>query len=40
MPGALRARTGDYRVLYSIDDDKHEIWIEDVRHRKNAYGGH
>jgi mRNA interferase RelE/StbE len=40
MPGVLRARTGDYRVLYMIDEDKHEVWIEDVRHRSKAYGGH
>lgn len=40
MPGVLRVRTGWYRVLYSIDDDKHEVLIEDVRHRSKAYGGH
>lgn len=40
MPGVLRVRTGDYRVLYSIEDDKHRVWIEDVRHRSKAYGGH
>ena len=40
MPGVLRVRTGDYRVLYSIDDDKREVLIEDVRHRSKAYGGH
>jgi mRNA interferase RelE/StbE len=40
MPGVLRLRAGDYRVLYTIDDDEHRVWIEDVRHRKNAYGGH
>jgi mRNA interferase RelE/StbE len=40
MPGVLRVRTGDYRVLYSIDDSKQEVWIEDVRHRSKAYGGH
>lgn len=40
MRGVFRARTGDYRVLYSIDDDKLELWIEDVRHRSKAYGGH
>jgi mRNA interferase RelE/StbE len=40
MPGVYRVRTGDYRVLYTIDEDKHEVWIEDVRHRSKAYGGH
>lgn len=37
MPGVLRVRTGDYRVLYTIDDDEREVWIEDVRHRSKAY---
>jgi mRNA-degrading endonuclease RelE of RelBE toxin-antitoxin system len=40
MPGVLRLRTGDYRVLYSIDDSKQHVRIEDVRHRSKAYGGH
>jgi mRNA interferase RelE/StbE len=40
LPGVLRARTGDYRVLYKIDEEKREVWIEDVRHRSKAYGGH
>ena len=40
MPGVLRFRTGNYRALFSIDDDKHEVLIEDVRHRSKAYGGH
>lgn len=40
VPGALRVRAGDYRVLYRIDDDKQEVWVEDVRHRSKAYGGH
>jgi mRNA interferase RelE/StbE len=40
MPGVLRVRTGDYRVLYSIVDSKQEVWIEDVRHRRKAYGSH
>lgn len=40
MPGVFRVRTGNYRVLYSVDDDEREVWIEDVRHRSKAYGGH
>jgi mRNA interferase RelE/StbE len=40
MRGVLRARTGDYRVLYKIEDDESRLWIEDVRHRSKAYGGH
>lgn len=40
MPGVFRIRKGDYRVLYSIEDEQREVWIEDVRHRSKAYGGH
>lgn len=40
IPGVIRARTGDYRVLYRVDDDIRGLWIEDVRHRSKAYGGH
>lgn len=40
MPGVLRVRKGGYRVLYRVDDDSREIWIEDVRKRSEAYGGH
>jgi len=40
MRGVFRARTGDYRVLYRVDDDERQLWIEDVRHRSKVYGGH
>jgi mRNA interferase RelE/StbE len=40
MTGVLRLRAGDYRVLYTVDDDSLQIWIEDVRHRSKVYGGH
>lgn len=40
MRGVLRVRVGDYRVLYTIDDDAREVWLEDVRHRSKVYGGH
>jgi mRNA-degrading endonuclease RelE of RelBE toxin-antitoxin system len=40
MPGVLRVRNGDYRVLYCVDDEQGMVWIEDVRHRSKAYGGH
>ncbi len=32
-----RIRTGDYRVIYIIDDDKRAIDIIAVRHRSKAY---
>jgi len=32
-----RARTGDYRVLYEIDDNKKAVHIFRIAHRKEAY---
>jgi mRNA interferase RelE/StbE len=32
-----RIRVGDYRVIYTIDDDKRAIDITAVRHRSKAY---
>jgi mRNA interferase RelE/StbE len=27
----------DWRILYQIDEDKHEILVADIRHRGDAY---
>jgi mRNA interferase RelE/StbE len=32
-----RVRIGDYRVIYSIDDDLQLVRVDYVRHRKDAY---
>ena len=32
-----RIRIGDYRVIYSIDDDEQIVEVIHVRHRKDAY---
>jgi mRNA interferase RelE/StbE len=32
-----RIRFGDYRVIYSVDDERGVVRIEYVRHRKDAY---
>ncbi len=32
-----RIRIGDYRILYMLDDSKHEIYIYRVAHRKDVY---
>ncbi|MBI3666712.1 MAG: type II toxin-antitoxin system RelE/ParE family toxin [Acidobacteria bacterium] len=32
-----RVRTGDYRVLYTVDDQRKEIMIFSVAHRREAY---
>jgi mRNA interferase RelE/StbE len=35
--GLWRARRGEYRVRYRIDDERHEIQVLDVDHRRDAY---
>lgn len=32
-----RIRVGDYRVVYEIDDNVHEVKIMRVRHRRDVY---
>jgi mRNA interferase RelE/StbE len=32
-----RVRVGDYRILYTIDDQGHEVRIFRIRQRKDAY---
>lgn len=34
-----RIRTGDYRILYRIDDGAKRIFIYRIKHRKDAYLG-
>lgn len=36
LEGEHSFRVGTYRIIYSIDEQDN-IWIETVRHRKNAY---
>jgi mRNA interferase RelE/StbE len=31
------ARRGTYRIIYRIDDDRHEVTVVDVNHRRDAY---
>ena len=35
--GQWRARRGEYRIRYVIDDDGNTIHILDIDHRRNAY---
>lgn len=35
--GLWRARRGEYRVRYRIDDDGHRIDVLSVEHRRSAY---
>jgi len=32
-----RARQGNYRIVYSIQDNELTIWVVKVGHRKNVY---
>ncbi|MBF0539012.1 MAG: type II toxin-antitoxin system RelE/ParE family toxin [Nitrospirae bacterium] len=32
-----RIRTGDYRIIYDIDDDKKQLTVLDIGHRKYIY---
>lgn len=33
----FRVRVGDWRILYSIEDNVLIIWILDIAHRRDAY---
>ncbi len=37
-PRLWRVRTGDYRVIYSSEDDVLLVLVINVRHRREAYG--
>jgi mRNA interferase RelE/StbE len=38
IPRLWRVRTGDYRVIYSVEDDVLLVLVINVRHRREAYG--
>ena len=35
--GTYRLRTGDYRVIYSVDSETETIVVYYIRHRREAY---
>jgi len=37
MPGVLRIRVADYRVLYQVHDDRLVVLVADVGHRREIY---
>lgn len=37
MPGRLRVDSGEYRILYEIDDKAQIVTIARIRHRREAY---
>ena len=32
-----RIRSGNYRIIYRIDDKKNEVFVYRIKHRKEAY---
>lgn len=38
QPRLWRVRTGDYRVIYTIEDEVLVVLVINVRHRREAYG--
>jgi len=37
LDGLWRARRGEYRVRYRINETKHEVVVLDIDHRRAAY---
>lgn len=37
LAGMRTARRGDYRVIFSLDDGQHRIYIHRIDHRADAY---
>ena len=37
LKNAWRIRSGDWRIIYEINDDKKEISIYRIKHRSKAY---
>jgi mRNA interferase RelE/StbE len=35
--GYYSARRGTYRIIYRIDEAKHQVEIHSIRHRRDAY---
>lgn len=40
LEGVWSARRGTYRILYRIDDDRREVIILRIGHRKDVYRSH
>lgn len=37
MAGLLRVDSGEYRILYRVNDSEETVVIERIRHRREAY---
>lgn len=38
-PDRFRLRVGDYRVVYTLNEEVHQVRVDRVRHRREAYRG-
>jgi mRNA interferase RelE/StbE len=38
-PERFRLRIGDYRVVFTLDDEARKVRVDRVRHRREAYCG-
>ena len=36
----FKLRIGDYRLFLDVDENKKEVWIRTLRHRREAYKHH
>jgi mRNA-degrading endonuclease RelE of RelBE toxin-antitoxin system len=37
LEGLFSARRGDYRIIYTVDDEKHVVQVVTVEHRSEVY---
>ena len=37
VPGLLRVDSGEYRILYEVDDAQERVVVVRIRHRREAY---
>ncbi len=37
LSGKYSLRVGDYRIIYTIDEDNHIVYIDEITHRSEAY---
>jgi mRNA interferase RelE/StbE len=37
QPGVLRVRVGDYRILYTVEDDRLVVLVIRIGHRREVY---
>lgn len=35
--GGYRKRVGDYRIVFRVDDDREEVLVTRIKHRRDVY---